>query len=219
MTRTTQRRTSDHGADPWWGDDPVAAVTTASAAPAATGSRRRRSRARSGAGWLVLGIVIAPFDLLRRLLARSPRLRRFAIRTAVLFAALTVLACSVGVILINNLVISRTAELGELDTRRRELRRDNALLAAEARKRSGPDVVFRRAERELGMVRTPDVPKFVWAVAGSRQLTALQRRRAAAVQQRRAAAATDTTTSSAAGSDRGATATPAAAAPETKGAE
>jgi hypothetical protein len=201
MTSTSKRPPAERaGADPWWGFDDPAPTAAPSfdepvvARPSRAGStpRRRRER-RSGIarlGWLLLGLLVAPFDLLRGLLARSPRLRSWAIRLAVVLAILTVLACSVGVILINNVVIGRTAELGELDDRRRELRRDNALLGAQAARLSSPDVVFRRASRELGMVPTEDVPQFIYLVPGSRTLTPLQRQRVAArVQRQRAAAA------------------------------
>ncbi len=201
MTSTSKRPPSQpSGADPWWGlddtnpppaqslDEPVAAR-----APRGTSTPRRRRERRTGVarvGWLLLGLLVAPIDLLRGLLRRSPRLRSWAIRLAVVVGILTVLACSVGVILINNVVIGRTAELGELDDRRRELRRDNALLGARAARLSSPDVVFRRATRELGMVQTDDVPQFIYLVPGSRTLTPLQRQRVAArVQRQRAAAA------------------------------
>lgn len=205
MTSTSRRPPSDRsGADPWWGfDDPAPGATISFDEPSAATMRTsrdvaapaRRRRERQGGitriGWLLLGLVLAPFDLVRRLLARSPRLRSWAIRFAVVLAILTVLACSVGVILINNVVIGRSAELGELDDRRRELRRDNALLSAQAARLSSPDVVFRRATRELGMVPTDDVPQFIYLVPGSRTLTPLQRQRVAArVQRQRAAAAT-----------------------------
>lgn len=226
MTSTSKRPPSDRaGADPWWGfdelaatvgfDEPVAVRATSAAAPARR--RRERRERRTGVariGWLLLGLLVAPIDLLRRLLARSPRLRSWAIRFVVVLAILTVLACSVGVILINNVVIGRTAELGELDDRRRELRRDNALLGATAARLSSPDVVFRRATRELGMVPTDDVPQFIYLVPGSRTLTPLQRQRVAARVQRQAAAAT-AAAAAVATRDRAAAATPAAPAATT----
>ncbi len=174
-------------ADPWWGDDPVEAVLTGPPPRGARRSstaprrqRRRRSERRgSGIGWLLVGVVAWPFDLLGRLVRRSPRLRRVLVRLAVVVAVLAVLACSVGVILINNVVIGRTAELGELDDRRRELRRDNAVLGAQAARLEAPDLVHRRATKELGMVTTDTVPPFVYLYDGSRTLNARQRRRVA----------------------------------------
>lgn len=196
MTSTSRRPPEREAADPWWGFDEPAKQSAPAPASTATRRRARGRAARSSQrglaariGWLLVGVLVAPIDLLRRMLARSPRLRRLAIRAAVVLAVLTVLACSVGVILINNLVIGRTAELGELDDRRRELRRDNALLGAKAARLSSPDVVFRRATKELGMVRTEEVPQFIWLVPGSHELTPLQRRRVAAVAQRQRQAA------------------------------
>jgi cell division protein FtsB len=206
MTSTSRRHpTEQSGADPWWGfdepvlpDAPVASAPTSGRSRRASGARtggvarRRRRSGLSRVGWILIGVLLAPIDLLRRLLARSPRLRRLAIRAAVVLAVLTVLACSVGVILINNVVIGRTAELGELDDRRRELRRENAVLGAKAARLSSPDVVFRRATKELGMVRTDDVPQFIYLVPGSRTLTPWQRQRVAErAQQRRDAAKGD----------------------------
>lgn len=183
-TASRDGRHVEHGADPWWGDS-IPAVTVAApgtSADAARASRRRRgSRSgRSGAGWFLLGVLVAPIDWTRRSVARSPRLQRVFVRLVVLLAVGIMLASSVGVILINNVVIGRTAELGELDDRRRELRRDNALLSAEAARLSAPSVVFGRASDELGMVRTPELPRFIYLEPGSRTLTPLQRRRVAA---------------------------------------
>lgn len=199
MTSTSKRPPAGdrQGADPWWGFDDQVTPTTfdeqiaaqRSDAGAATRRRPRQRGIVSRIGWLLVGALVAPIDLLRRLLAASPRLRRWAVRFAVIVGILTILACSVGVILINNVVIGRSAELGELDDRRRELRRENALLGAKAARLSSPDVVFRRATRELGMVPTDDVPQFIYLVPDSRTLTPWQRRRVAArVQQQQARA-------------------------------
>lgn len=164
----------DIDADPWWGDGAAQpATTTAKARP-----RTPRTGRRTGIGWILLGIVVAPLDLLRRLVRRSPRVRRLLVRVAVLGVILVILACSVGVILINNVVIGRTAELGELDDRRRELRRDNAVLGARAARLEAAEVVYRRA-KELGMVRTGEVPEFVYLYDASRTLTNRQRLRVA----------------------------------------
>jgi hypothetical protein len=210
MTSTRKRTPDTRAADPWWGiDEAVAhadppktsgtAIGSRSSSRRAPGTRgtkgaRPRRRGLARVGWLLLGLLVAPIDLTRRTLARSPRLRRYAIRFVVMLAIAAILTCSVGVILINNVVIGRTAELGELDDRRRELRRDNALLGAQAARLSSPDVVFRRATKELGMVRTDDVPKFIYLVPGSRTLTPWQRQRVAAKARRGRAAATSATT-------------------------
>jgi hypothetical protein len=110
------------------------------------------------------------------------------VRAVVLLAICVVLASSVGVILINNVVIGRTAELGALDDRRRELRRDNAVLGAQSARLKAPDLVRKRAVRQ-GMVPTGQVPDFIYMFDGSRVLTPLQRRRIAAQAERRREAA------------------------------
>lgn len=204
-SRPTPTDRDDRIADPWWGLDEPAGAPMVDDVLAPTAQARRRSQTSAARSprrqrglparirWLLLGLVVVPIDATRRVLARSPRLRRLATRLAVIVAILLVLACSVGVILINNFVIGRTAELGELDDRRSELRRENAVLGAQVAKLSAPDVVFRRATRELGMVPTDDVPQFIFLVPGSRTLTPLQRRRVAArvrLQQERQQAAT-----------------------------
>jgi cell division protein FtsB len=206
MTSDAPRRVRTTAeADPWWGDpqptladldlDPVLAQprrrTTGS--PSRSRRPRRAPRARTGIGWRILRLLLAPLRTSARRLAASPRVRRAMVRLAVLAFVLVFLACSVGVILINNVVIGRTAELGKLDDERRELRRDNALLGAESAQLSAPPVIFRRAERDLGMVRTTDLPQFVWLDPASRTLTPLQKlrfaNRAARIRARRAAAA------------------------------
>lgn len=176
-TRTTQRSPHDASdADPWWSDpQPASAGVLGPTTP----SRHRSTDRRAGIGWTVLRLLVAPLRMAGGYARRSPRLRRLGLRLAIVLLVLTFLACSVGVILINNVVIGRTAELGELDDRRRELRRDNALLGARAAQLSAPPVVVRRAERDLGMVRSPDLPQFIYLVPDSRTLTPLQRRRVA----------------------------------------
>lgn len=185
--------TKQHGADPWWGiEEPVVPTPVQPPRPPAGRSRRGRrgTAARTGIAWVLLGLVLAPLDMFRRLVQRSPRLRRLLLRVVVVLAVLTVLACSVGVILINNVVIGRTAELGELEDRRRELRRANAILGAQAARLESPELVRRLATEELGMVPTSEVPQFVYLFDGSRTITPFQRRRIAArAEQRREAAA------------------------------
>ena len=208
MSSKVRRPPVEHGADPWWGDDVPASRPALDPAAARAGrrpsssvgsSRPKAGRLRQVVG-LLLTVLLLPITMLRRLLARSPRLRWLATRLAVVLAVVAVLACSVGVILINNVVIGRSAELGELDERRRELRRDNALLAAEAARLSSPDVVFRRATRELGMERTQDVPQFMYLIPGSHALTPWQRQqRADALARKRAAARATATPAPAAG--------------------
>lgn len=188
MSRTAAPidRDGAHDHDPWWG---AGAASEAATEPAVRDARRAPRPRRTGIGWLLLGLLVAPFDLFGRLLRRSPRLRRVVMRLAVVAAILAVLTCSVGVILINNVVIGRTAELGELEDRRRELRRDNAVLGAQAAGLETPGIVYRRATRDLGMVRTENVPEFVYLYDASRMLTEHRRRRLAAAAAKRREAA------------------------------
>ncbi|MEO6867298.1 MAG: hypothetical protein ABI200_04685, partial [Gaiellales bacterium] len=171
-----------HDADPWWGDAPVAPGAPASITGTGTAVKPRPRRAakrrvRKGVGWVVLGLLLAPPRWLGARMLASAYMRKLLLRGGILLLIGVFLACSVGVILINNVVIGRTAELGTLDDSRRELRRDNALLGAQAAKLSVPPVVVRRATRDLGMVRNPAMPKFVYFDNDHRRLTPGQRRR------------------------------------------
>lgn len=190
MSSTKPRqRTDSSAADPWWGLDDPSDVTGAHAPVRTTRTPRRASRTRrSGAVRVVLGLLLLPLIWLHRLVERSPFLRRMVVRTIVLLAIGVVLASSVGVILINNVVIGRTAELGKLDDRRRELRRDNAVLGAQSARLKVPDRIRSRAIKQ-GMVPTSQVPAFVYLFDGSRVLTPMQRRKIAAAAERQRAAA------------------------------
>jgi hypothetical protein len=198
MSARTRKRAIDHAAaDPWWGE-PEPTVAAAPGVEVPVRGRRRVRRARSGLGWTLLGLAVAPLLLLTRFVARTPRLRRAFLRLVLVAVVLLFLAGSVGVILINNVVIGRTAELGKLDSQRRELRRDNAILGAESAKLLQPNVVFSRAAKDLGMKRSPTLPQFVYIDPSSHQLTQYQRnlraaRRARAVQGTAATAAPATT--------------------------
>lgn len=201
-------------ADPWWGEQQPTFVDELE--PVAVPTRRRSRRARrTGIGWWLLALLAAPPRALGRLVARSPRLRRLGVRVAVIGLVLAFLGCSVGVILINNVVIGRTAELGELEDRRRELRRDNALLAAEGAKLGQPTVVWRRAERELGMIHPDDLPKFIYLVPGSHPLTPLQRQKVRAARLRAQAQAKARAESQAKQAAQAKQATPAATTTDT----
>jgi len=158
--------------EPWWG---AALAEPTPSTPAA--GRRRPAAASVKPLPLPVRILLAPLRWLVQIALRSSFGRRLLRRAVVALAILLVLAGSGGVILLNNLVIGRTAELGELSDRRRELRRDNALLGAEAARLAAGPVVIRRASRELGMVRPAEMPRFTYLFEGSRTLTPLQRRR------------------------------------------
>lgn len=185
--------TLSHNADPWWGnansDHDSAPRDRSNSERQLSNSKktkRSRGRKRSGVGWFVLALLLAPLIGIHRLVARSQRLRRLCMWLAVVITVLFVLASSVGVILINNVVVGRTVELGELEDARRELRRDNALLGAQKARLEAPDVVYRRA-RAIGMVATTEVPDFIYLYGDSRTMNARQRRQVAVNAQHEAA--------------------------------
>lgn len=171
-------------ADPWWGTTESAITPEPEPAPRPRATTPRRRSSRAGALPFVFGILLAPLWLVGRIVRRSPRIRSMLLKLAVVAAILAMLTCSVGVILINNIVVGRTAELGELEDQRRELRRDNALLGAQKARLEAPDVVYKRAQR-LGMVATQDVPDFVYLFGKSRTMNARQRQRVTAHAARR----------------------------------
>lgn len=190
-TRTPQ----DHGADPWWGDtDDLSGTPLVVGDPlmvdplvAPRGRTRTRARRRRTPVWVRL--LVLPMVLVGAAFRRWPRLRRIALRLALVGAVVAIVGGSVGVILLNNVVIRRTAELGKLDEERRELRRDNAVLGAQAAKGSSQTQVVRRAQR-MGMVRSGVAPTYTYLDPASAELTpALRAKRARIAEARRARAA------------------------------
>jgi len=124
-------------------------------------------------------VLTAPLRLLVRWARTSARVRRAGIRAVVFLCMFAIVAGSVGVILLNNVVISRTAELGRLDDDRRELRTANALLGAEAARRSATPVIIKRAANDLGMVKPTSMPTFMYLDRESRTLTPAERAKVA----------------------------------------
>ena len=171
----TAREPEAHAADPWWG--PEAALPDAVVPERARRGQGRRpgQQRRRGTGWVVLGLALAPFAWALGRARRSPVMRRMGIRALILLGVLIVVGSSVGVILVNNVVIGRTAELGELDDRRRELRRENAVLDDEVATLTQPPLIQHQAETRLGMVRATNLPSFIFLDPGSRTLTPLER--------------------------------------------
>ena len=168
------------GADPWWGVDGTGVDATAEFGaallqPTSTATTRPRRRARRDTRSLPVRIALLPFTMLATGMRRSPALRKLVLRTAVLGALVAVIGGAVGVILVNNLVISRSAELGKLDQERRDLQRDNAILGAKTAKQSANQVVMARAHKQLGMVENPSVPAYIYLEPCSHPLTAAQR--------------------------------------------
>lgn len=170
-------------ADPWWVPEDGSATSVVDRDERRRRARRTPRRPASLPARVVFAVARVPLWLLTTLLRRiggSDRVRRLGTRAIVVGVVGCVLACSVGVIYLNNLVIRRTAELGELDHERSELRRDNALLGAEAARKSAPPRVAQLAERRLGMMRPDTMPTFVYLLPTSRTLTPFQRQRLAA---------------------------------------
>lgn len=182
---TTMPPRHDHGADPWWADDaPVVAAPVPSGDSAAARPARPRRRTERSVRPLWLRLLTLPLTLLGTWIRRSPRLRSLLLRLVVVGIITVVVGGAVGVVLLNNVVMRRTAELGRLDNERRELRRDNAMLGAEAAGKSSQAQVVRRAERDLGMVRASGAPTYTYLEPSSVGLTpylrALRARKAAA---------------------------------------
>lgn len=178
------------GADPWWNsdtgvidlDEPV--VDERRRATNGTASAATRTK-REGIAPRLLHLLLLPFIILGTLIGRSPVMRRFGVRLVIVTCILAVVGGAVGVILLNNVVIGRTAELGELDDRRRELRRENALLNAKRSRLAASDKVVKKATKQLGMTDSGDMPRYVFLVPGSRPLTPYMRARVAAAQRKR----------------------------------
>ncbi len=79
---------------------------------------------------------------------------------AVLVASLLLLAATS--ILLNNVVIQRSVELGKLDDARRSFRTENAMLAARIAHLSAPPRVIQRAERRLQMTPAAGMATFIY---------------------------------------------------------
>jgi hypothetical protein len=167
------------GADPWWGVEGAGVDATAEFGAAllepATTSAVRRRRSRRDVRPLPVRIAVLPLTLVAAGMRRSPAYRRLVMRTVVIGAVLMIVGGAVGVILVNNLVISRSAELGKLDQERRDLQRDNAVLGAKAAKQSANQVVMFKARKQLGMIESPSVPAYIYLEPCSHPLTAVQR--------------------------------------------
>lgn len=172
-----------HGADPWWGEtdsEPIAFDAPVATMPTAARSRApRRARARRSARPWWMRLLALPFVAFGRAVRRSPRLRKLLVRLLIVAVVAAAVACSVGVILLNNVVIHRTAELGKLDQERRELRRDNAVLDAQAARKSSQTQIVARAEA-LGMKRATGAPNYNYLDPQSSDIAAKNRALAAA---------------------------------------
>lgn len=138
----------------------------------AGGTAARRQTARPGVGTIARAIAAS--------IAAHPGVRRTFRAGIVVVAVAAALGCSLGVIMLDNVVIHRSAELGKLDQDRKRLRTENALLAASIAQLSAPPRVVMRARRRLGMAEGP-MPRFVFLDPSNRPIRS-RRARAAATQ-------------------------------------
>ncbi len=155
MTDDRRRRMSD--ADPWWSamSESAAAIRpdrdlNVSQAVMPNFESRRNARRRRREASLKVRIF------------RSKKFRQIRKRTMIALMLATFVSGCVSVIMLNNLVISRSVELGELDSERRELRTDNALLSAEIARLSAPPRVAKEARKKLGMQPSPVMARFIY---------------------------------------------------------
>lgn len=171
MTRAKAKkgaRTNDRpaatGEPGWWGQG-RSAQKAATPDAAGAGVRRRFRPIRA-----VVAFVVHRSRV-------SYRFRRFTLSLGVLLAVVLSLGCAVGVIMLNNIVIQRSAELGELEHARRILRTENALAAADIARLSAPPRIARRARRDLGMTKSPEMARFIYLDPANRPMTPERRRR------------------------------------------
>lgn len=185
----------------WWGSE-AASSGTAAIQP----GRLRRSAVASRPSVLMRAAQAAT-----RHVRENERARRTTRLGGIGLLVLLAVACSVGVITLNNLVIKRSAELGRLDTERRELRTKNALLASDIARLSAPPRIVKLARRRLGMYPSTGMAKFIYLDPNNRPINRKAMARRAARQAARRAAAQAAATAAAQAS--GAGAAPVASAP------
>lgn len=172
MSDGVRREDGRRGAGEWW--------EALAQAPQRARGRGARSQGR---------VRRRPLHALAERTLVNSRFRRFTTTIGVTLAIVLVVGCAVLVIMLNNVIIKRTNELGELDRSRRQLRTDNALLAAEIARLSAPPRVVRLARKQLGMVPSETMARFIYLDPANQPMTEERRRRIArrARRQRRAA--------------------------------
>ena len=152
----------DH--DPWWGDleshPVVERVKAAGRKSVITPTRRAVRRATPASKPTSLGARVV--TEITRSARNSHRFRRAVVVTGIAAIVLFGLTCSVGVIMLNNLVIRRSAELDSLDNSRKKLRTDNAKLSADNARLSAPPRVSALAQKRLGMIPSLKMPEFIF---------------------------------------------------------
>ncbi|MBC7644282.1 MAG: cell division protein FtsL [Thermoleophilia bacterium] len=182
---------ADH--DPWWGDlDPqrvaerVTTVTGDAPITPRAPARRPVRAPRSTGGGKSFGARVA--TEISRSARNNHRFRRIMVATVITLIVIFGLSCSVGVIMLNNLVIRRSAELDSLDTSRKKFRTDNAKLSADNARLSSPPRVTALARKRLGMIPAMKMAQFIFLdqdnspaapVRNRRRRLLLQRERAA----------------------------------------
>ncbi len=87
---------------------------------------------------------------------------RHRVLVRVVAVGLVASVISLGVIVLNNSVMNRTAELGRLEKERRALRTENAVLASEIARLSAPHRIVTVARKKLGMVPPAEMPRFLY---------------------------------------------------------
>lgn len=206
MSRGSENSRSQRGsehqsspADPWWGDledinewsDQTHAGERAPGSPMrripVSQVRERLRPAMQAVQHRRRGVRVPRFGQL------SAHGRRRLIIGGWASIALLGFACSFGVITLNNIVIRRSAELGQLEKQRKDLRSANAMISAEAARLAAPPLVTAKARKQLKMVTPVEMPQFIWQDPRNQTITPQMRRmmeRRAARRAARAAART-----------------------------
>lgn len=158
MSKVRKSRTrTQAGSDGWWEiPSPPQWI-----AERPHGSRARRKRTKRAFPLRVLRTLAVP--VLALVVGCRDRVPK-RVYTALVVGAvgISIVGWSLGVILLNNIVIQRSAELGSLEKERRILRTENALLSAEAARLSAPPRVIARARVRLGMIENKTMPRFLY---------------------------------------------------------
>lgn len=149
----------------WFDSAPRSAATGIAAASAGASSRATRAGARGrGAGRRAVPAVTRTRGLVERAIALADadaRYRRAMIIAMFGVCILTAVGCAAGVIALNNVILTRSVELGRLDEARRTYRTDNARMSAEIARLSAPPRIVTQAKRKLGMQTAAEMATFI----------------------------------------------------------
>ena len=152
-------------APPDWFEPARGSAMTGGAGATAVPSRRAaRARGARAAGPRfvpgfsrtrgLVGSIIALADA-------DARYRRAMIVAMVGACILAAIGCAAGVISLNNVILTRSVELGRLDEARRTYRTDNARMSAEIARLSAPPRIVTQAKRKLGMQTAGEMATFI----------------------------------------------------------